>query len=77
MKLNFTKAILCCTLFFSTQFVSAKNPTQLNVNRNVLARSYALPATVTTKDYIAGVVIVKIATVCCGSSVQLILQLSD
>ena len=61
MKLNFTKAILCCTLFFSTQFVSAKNPTQLNVNRNVLARSYALPATVTTKDYIAGVVIVKIA----------------
>ena len=63
MKLNFTKAILCCTLFFSVQFVSAKNPTQLKVNRNVLARSYALPATVTTKDYIAGVVIVKIAAI--------------
>lgn len=60
MKLNFTKAILGCTLFFSAQFVAATNPTQLNVNRNVLARSYALPAKVTTKDYIAGVVIVKI-----------------
>ena len=63
MKLNFTKAILCCTLFFSVQIVSAKNPAQLNVNRNVLARSYALPAKVTTKDYLAGVVIVKIAVI--------------
>ena len=63
MKLNFTKAILCCTLFFSAQFVAATNPTQLKVNRNVLARSYALPAKVTTKDYIAGVVIVKITAI--------------
>ena len=58
MKLNFTKAILCCTLFFSVQIVSAKNPAQLNVSRNVLARSYTLSAKVTTKDYLAGVVIV-------------------
>ena len=63
MKLNFTKAILCCTLFFSVQIVAAKNPAQLNVNRNVLTRSYALPAKVTTKDYLAGVVIVKIAAI--------------
>ena len=52
MKLNFNKAILYCTLLFSVQFVAAKNPTQLNVKQNVLARSYSLPAKVTTKDYI-------------------------
>ncbi len=63
MKLNFTKSILYCTLFFSVQFVVAKNPTVLNLKQNVLTRSYALPAKVTTKDYIAGVVIVKIAAI--------------
>ncbi|MFY8171577.1 MAG: hypothetical protein ACOVJ4_02930 [Sphingobacteriaceae bacterium] len=50
-------------MFFSVQFVVAKNPTVLNLKQNVLTRSYALPAKVTTKDYIAGVVIVKIAAI--------------